>query len=163
MRHDVPAAIAEAEAASGLQLTLAKGIGTGEDLADILAEHTRLHGEGLFPPTPKLCSTPSDPRLPVRMNRSSAWRNRWQRNCNCTPKTSPLCPPPASTAPGVVTQLQPDLVVPLFFSPATLLDRLRHYLENRMPQSLYAGAAPRHRHRPLVLARAEQAQLTTAV
>lgn len=165
MRHDVPAAIAEAEAASGLQLTLAKGIGTGEDLADILAEHTRLHGEGALSADAKVVlysvgsSTPGANESVQRLAESLATKLQLHpENVTAVPATG------EHSGPGVVTQLQPDLVVPLFFSPATLLDRLRHYLENRMPQ----GACMQVPHlgtaiAPLVLARAEQAQLTTAV
>jgi sirohydrochlorin cobaltochelatase len=38
MRHDVPAAIAEAERETGLRLRLADGIGTGADVVDLVAD-----------------------------------------------------------------------------------------------------------------------------
>jgi sirohydrochlorin ferrochelatase len=37
MRHDVPEALAEATAATGVEFTLADGIGTGADVAELLA------------------------------------------------------------------------------------------------------------------------------
>lgn len=40
-RHDVPAALAAAREASGLELVPARGLGTGGDIADVLAAHTR--------------------------------------------------------------------------------------------------------------------------
>ena len=40
-RHDVPAALAAAREASGLELAPARGLGTGGDIADVLAAHTR--------------------------------------------------------------------------------------------------------------------------
>lgn len=40
-RHDVPAALDAARRATGLRLTPARGLGTGPDIADVLARHTR--------------------------------------------------------------------------------------------------------------------------
>lgn len=40
-RHDVPAALDAARRASGLELIPARGLGTGADIADVLAAHTR--------------------------------------------------------------------------------------------------------------------------
>lgn len=40
-RHDVPAALAAARKTTGLDLVPARGLGTGGDIADVLASHTR--------------------------------------------------------------------------------------------------------------------------
>ena len=40
-RHDVPAALRAATAATGVELLPARGLGTGADIADVLARHTR--------------------------------------------------------------------------------------------------------------------------
>ncbi|WP_295643890.1 sirohydrochlorin chelatase [uncultured Corynebacterium sp.] len=163
MRHDVPAAISEAEQASGLQLTLAKGIGTGDDLADILAAHTRSHVVTPLSTDAKVVlysvgsSTPGANESVARLATALATRLQLNPdNVTAVPATG------EHGGPGVVYEKQPDVVVPLFFSPATLLDRLHHYLENRMPQ----GACMQVPHlgtaiAPLVLARAHQAQLVT--
>lgn len=41
MRHDVPEAVADAAAATGVELHTARGIGTGDDLAEIIAGRVR--------------------------------------------------------------------------------------------------------------------------
>lgn len=41
MRYDVPEALADAERNTGLKLHLTEGLGTGEDMADIVAEMNR--------------------------------------------------------------------------------------------------------------------------
>ncbi|OFT87740.1 MULTISPECIES: sirohydrochlorin chelatase [Corynebacterium] len=166
MRHDVPSAIAEAADSTSLRLTLARGIGTGDDVADLLARHTRRHlasrRRSVLSSDAHVVlyhvgsSVPGANDSVERLAASLATRLQLQPDrVTAVPATG------GHGGPGVVQQLQPDVVVPLFFSPATLLDRLHHYLENRMPQ----GACMQVPHlgtavAPLVIARAEQAQLS---
>ena len=162
MRHDVPRAIAEAAESSGLQLTLAKGIGTGEDLADVLVEHTRAHASVALSTDATVVlysvgsSTPGANESVARLAISLAAKLQLEaEQVTAVPATG------EHGGPGAVQELHPDLVVPLFVCPATLLDRLHHHLENRMSQGdcmqvPHLGTAIA----PLVIARAEQAQRT---
>ena len=161
MRHDVPRAIAEAEEPTGLQLVLAKGIGTGDDVADVLAEHTRAHAANALTTDAKVVlysvgsSTPGANDSVARLAGSLAARLQLTADqVTAVPATG------EHGGPNAVQELHPNLVVPLFVCPATLLDRLDHHLENRMPQGdcmqvPHLGTAIA----PLVIARAEQTQL----
>ncbi|MDO5670080.1 MAG: CbiX/SirB N-terminal domain-containing protein [Corynebacterium sp.] len=108
-RHDVPAALQAAQELSGLDLLPARGLGTGEDIAEVLAAHTRpapgrsltLAHVGSSDPTAEEAVGALAQRVAARLGRQVGVRR----------------------ATGDVTYGETHLI-PLFVTEALLLDRL---------------------------------------
>ena len=119
-RIDVPEALAQASAASGVHLHQARGLGTGEDMARLLAERV---SEGTD--TVVLYSVGSSDE---RANAAVAdLARRVGELAGCTAKV-------AYATRGERQPVEPDgnqeVVVPLFVSPGLLLDRLDEEAEH---------------------------------
>lgn len=112
-RHDVPAALDAARRATGLRLTPARGLGTGPDIADVLAHHTR-------PATPDgdlvlghVGSSAADAETAVR-SLADLLAARLGRDVAVARATG-----------GVASISGGAHLIPLFVTDALLLDRLR--------------------------------------
>ena len=112
-RHDVPAALDAARRASGLDLIPARGLGTGADIADILAAHTR--------PTPgrrlalgHVGSSHASAEQAVR-DLAALLAARLGRDVGVA----------RATGGGVASISDGAHLIPLFVTDALLLDRLR--------------------------------------
>lgn len=124
-RIDVPAALAQASAASGVRLHQARGLGTGEDMARLLAERVP---EGAD--TVVLYSVGSSDE---RANAAVAnLARRVGEIAGCAAKVSYAT---RGERLPVGSNEEQEVVVPLFVSPGLLLDRLDHDAEHGGGQS----------------------------
>ena len=142
MRHDVPEAIAEAEAATGVTLHLARGLGTGGDMVEIAAAHTREHLRrehtqlavfNVGKPVPDIARALAD-ALGLDRGRSFSFGQEDQLLDFADPTTT--------------------CVVPLFVCPGILWDGLCHRMPSGLARAPHLGAAIA----PAVHARAESAR-----
>lgn len=162
MRHDVPAAVAETELRTGIRLTVADGIGTEDDLAELVAEHAlRTVGLGRGAEV-----TPTRLAL-YSVGSSVPGANATVADCAERIGTyiSARVGAPIHTEAFVATGPQADegqfhafltsttIVQPLFVAPGTLWDKQRCRMPKECLPSTPLGVALA----PLVLSRANRA------
>lgn len=113
-RHDVPAALDEARRASGLRLTPARGLGTGPDIAAVLARHTRPAHPDRDLILGHVGSSDADAETAVR-ELADLLAARLGRDVGVA----------RATGGGVASISDGAHLIPLFVTDALLLDRLR--------------------------------------
>lgn len=117
---DVPAAVAQAADASGVELVLTDILGTGDDMLDVVSQSIRLAGVGhdasILLATVGSSSAPANRAIEDFARRLSAARDRPVAVAFCTRDPRPA---------AVLAVLDPPMaIVPLFLSPGLLLDPL---------------------------------------
>ncbi|UBI06788.1 CbiX/SirB N-terminal domain-containing protein [Corynebacterium falsenii] len=139
MRHDVPAAIDEAEAATGITLHLAKGLGTGETMVRVASDHIRNY---LQPQHTKIALFNVGKPVPDFAQRlAAATTAREARSFSLNDRDELLAyADPADT-----------LVVPLFVCPGVLWDQLCERMPSGLARAPHLGAAVA----PAVIAQAQ--------
>lgn len=118
-RVDVPAALKSAAAESGLTLHRARGLGTGEDMAQLLAQRVPAGAQKVV----VYSVGSSDARANAVVAQLA---RRVGELTGCAAEVSFATQPAPATAAGAAR----EVVVPLFVSPGLLLDRLTKPSDN---------------------------------
>lgn len=129
-RVDVPAALDSAAAESGLTLHRARGLGTGEDMAQLLAQRVPAGAQKVV----VYSVGSSDARANAVVAQLAC---RVGELTGCVAEVSFATQPAPATAAGAAR----EVVVPLFVSPGLLLDRLTKLSDND-PASPYRTVLP---------------------